>query len=200
MSDQNIKEITYIYLVTHIDGDPNKVYIGKTKNFSRERDHRCKFGNQIQFTIIDQIATLSRVSWQPLETYWINQFIAWGFTVVNTKKVGGSGVEYHTNSTKAKIREAHLKSQVRGEGHHNYGKPNPALSALNKQKVGVNHPMFGKKNLGASKSSSARVGAKNPNFGKVWITDGENNSMVFKNSLLPTGWYSGRTKNIRNVK
>lgn len=189
---QNIKEITYIYLITNIDGDTNAVYVGKTKNLSRERDHKCKFGKQVEFTIIDQVNTLARTHWQPLETYWIAQFKAWGFRVVNVKKQGGSGVEYHTEITKNKIREKHLKSSKRGVSHHNYGKPNLILSQLNKQKIGLNHPMYGKKNLGASKSSSARIKEKNPNYGKVWITDGVKSCMVYENEVLPTGWRLGR--------
>mgnify|MGYP003555118658 CR=1 FL=1 len=57
MNEQNnATEITKIYLVTNCYGDPNKVYIGKTKNeISRKREHIFKYGEQALFDIIDGI-------------------------------------------------------------------------------------------------------------------------------------------------
>jgi len=190
---QQVSNVTYIYVVTGIEGNSNKVYVGKTKNTSRERDHKNKYGNGIEFAFIDYVESLERKYWQPLETYWIEQFNAWGFNVVNVKKKGGSGVEYHTEDTKQKIRAKNLVSSRRGIDHHNFGKPNPALSRLNKLKVGRNHPMYGKINLGASKSSSARVGSNNPNYSKVWITDGIVSKMINQDSEVPSGFHLGRT-------
>ena len=72
--------ITYIYLVENCYGDPNKVYIGKTISPKhRYNGHKRKFGKKIIYTIIDQIYSLDRKDWKPLETYWIQQFKAWGF-------------------------------------------------------------------------------------------------------------------------
>jgi hypothetical protein len=78
--------------VTNCYNNPNWVYIGKTKN-SREQPHKLKYGNQIEYTYIDKVNSLNRKEWEPLETYWIQQFIVWGFDVVNKRKVGGSGSE-----------------------------------------------------------------------------------------------------------
>lgn len=98
---------TYIYLIENCYGDPNKVYIGKTKNpKSRKIDHKRKYGEKIEYTIIDQIESLSKKSWEPLETYWIQQFTCWGFNILNIKKIGGSGSEYLTNETRDKISKA----------------------------------------------------------------------------------------------
>jgi len=48
--------ITKIYLVTNIDNDPNKVYIGKTKTrWGRESKHKQKYGSQIVYSYIDEI-------------------------------------------------------------------------------------------------------------------------------------------------
>ena len=98
----NMINITYIYLVENCYGDPNKVYIGKTKN-SRKTQHQKTFGKDIKYTIIDNIFSLNRAEWEPLETYWIEQFKQWGFNVINKRKKGGSGPEYLTQSQKNKI-------------------------------------------------------------------------------------------------
>jgi len=93
--------ITKIYIVTNIDNDPNKVYIGKTKT-SRESKHKLKYGSQISYTYIDEIPSLNRKDWKPLETKWIKYYINLGYNVVNIRKNGGSGPEYWTEEQKEK--------------------------------------------------------------------------------------------------
>lgn len=96
---------TKIYLV---EIGNNKVYIGKTKNPNkRKNDHKKTYGN-INYTVIDQVDSLHRKDWEPLETYWIQQFIAWGFNVVNTRKIGGNGPEFRNDETKQKISKGNL--------------------------------------------------------------------------------------------
>lgn len=91
---------TKIYLVTNIDNNPNKVYIGKTKNSKiREQEHRRKFGENIIYNEIDEINSLNKNDWEPIESYWIEQFKAWGFEIVNKNK-GGGGPEYQTQLMK----------------------------------------------------------------------------------------------------
>jgi len=94
---------TKIYLVTNIDNDFNKVYIGKTKNTSRKADHKRTFGIQITFDYIDEVNSIKYEDWEPLETYWIEQFKQWGFNVINKRKKGGSGPECHTEASKIKM-------------------------------------------------------------------------------------------------
>jgi hypothetical protein len=96
-----MKNVTYIYLVENCYSDPNKVYIGKTKN-SREKDHKKTYGCDIKYTIIDKINSLDRKYWKFLESYWIEQFKQWGFNVLNKQK-GGSGVTHHSEETKHKM-------------------------------------------------------------------------------------------------
>jgi hypothetical protein len=91
--------MTYIYLVENCYGDPNKVYIGKTIN-SRENDHKRTYGNNIKYTIIDQISSKNRNDWRPIETMWIQSFMGWGFEVVNLRKEGGGGMEFWTEKQK----------------------------------------------------------------------------------------------------
>ena len=95
--------ITQIYLITNIDNDPNKVYIGKTKNpKTRKNKHKLTYGNQITFDIIDEINSLNVIDWKPLESYWIEQFKAWNFNVIN-KNIGGNGPEYLNKEARNKI-------------------------------------------------------------------------------------------------
>jgi len=109
-------QTTKIYLVTNIDNNPNKVYIGKTKS-SRKSAHRCTFGSQITYNYIDQIDSLDQKIWKPLESFWIEQFRVWGFEVVNLNN-GGSGPSFHskeTKSTMSKIRKGKPKPKGFGE-------------------------------------------------------------------------------------
>lgn len=97
--------ITYIYLIENCYNVPNKVYIGKTKSPSiRENHHKRTYGKQIKFNIIDQVDSLNRKSWEPLETYWLEQFRQWGFEVVNNNKKGGGGTEFWTEEMKLKLK------------------------------------------------------------------------------------------------
>lgn len=94
--------ITYIYLVENCFNDPNKVYIGKTTN-TRKSQHKITFGKNITYNIIDQVDSIKYKDWEPLETYWINQFRAWGFEIMNIRKKGGSGPEFYTEDICKKI-------------------------------------------------------------------------------------------------
>ena len=86
--------ITKIYLVENCYGDSNKVYIGKTISY-REATHKTTYGYNIIYSIIDEINSINRKDWEILETYWIEQFRQWGFEVVNKRKKGGGGLEFH---------------------------------------------------------------------------------------------------------
>jgi hypothetical protein len=106
---------TKIYLVTKCYGDPNKVYIGKTIN-SRKSAHKKTYGEGIEYSYIDEVNSLNRGDWEPLETYWIQQFIVWGFDVVNKRKVGGGGPEFHNQETKNQMSKLHLGKSKPGAG------------------------------------------------------------------------------------
>ena len=101
---------TKIYLVTNCYNDPNKVYIGKTK-CSRKSSHKKTYGEKIEYIYIDKVNSLDRKDWEPLETYWIEQFRQWGFEIMNKRKKGGSGPEFCTKDVKDKISNA-LKGRV----------------------------------------------------------------------------------------
>jgi len=141
--------IARIYLVENCFGDPNKVYIGKTK-YSRESIHRRTFGSQITYTYIDEIEGCKKEDWKPLEIFWIEQFRQWGFKLMN-KNEGGGGPISHTEETRQKMR--HPKSSTsnmcgtksnsckprsyfpKGLEHGNYGKLKPLRTQEHKKKI-----------------------------------------------------------------
>ena len=100
---------TKIYLVTNCYDNPNWVYIGKTVN-SRKNDHKKTYGDQIEYTYIDEVNSLFHNDWEPLESYWIEQFRQWGFEIMN-KNHGGGGPICCSDQTKEKISEA-LKGRI----------------------------------------------------------------------------------------
>ena len=102
-----MKKVTKIYLVENCYGDPNKVYIGKTIN-SRESNHKKTYGDCIKYTFIDEINSFDRKYWEPLETYWIDQFRQWGFEIVNKRKKGGMGPEFLSKESRDKKSRAML--------------------------------------------------------------------------------------------
>jgi hypothetical protein len=95
--------VTRIYLVTNCYEDPNKVYIGKTKN-NRKYVHKKRFGFNITYDYIDEINSLDRKDWEPLESYWIEQFRQWGFDIQNKNK-GGGGSNQVSEETRLKMKK-----------------------------------------------------------------------------------------------
>jgi hypothetical protein len=104
---------TKIYLVSGCYGDWNNVYIGKTINESRKNDHKRKYGKDIDFGILEEIEGTNKNLWKPRESYWIKYYQDLGFIVLNKQLKGGSGVEYHTNGSKNKIKQWNQKNRPR---------------------------------------------------------------------------------------
>jgi hypothetical protein len=159
---------TKIYLVTNINNNPTKAYIGKTKN-SREYNHKKTFGNNIKYNIIDEVGSLNRDQWEPLETKWIQHYINLGYDVVNKRKKGGSGPEYHTDESKQKQSEK-MKGRSKPEGFGNL------LSTLKKGKPNLKNKIkpsdFGnklrKKHQGGENISKAKKGKSSGKKGKTY--------------------------------
>jgi len=93
--------------------DYNKVYIGKTINNTRINDHRRTYGYDINFDILEEIEGTDKNIWKPRESYWIQYYLDLGFEVLNKQLKGGSGVEFHTEETKSKIKEWKKHNRVR---------------------------------------------------------------------------------------
>jgi DNA-binding protein H-NS len=137
---------TKIYLVSNIDKDPYKVYVGKTVNDSREADHRRTYGDSIEFDFIDEVNSTDRKEWKPLECYWIEQFIQWGFKVVN-KNSGGAGPDVHTQETRSLLSSIQKKVQKGIKRPWSY-----AAKLRNRGKEGKKHTEESKKLISKSNS------------------------------------------------
>ena len=112
--------ITYIYLVENINNDSTQIYIGQTRHpKQRNKAHKKRYGDNIIYTIIDQVDSISKLCWEPIESYWIEQFKHWGFNVIN-KNNGGGGPVSHTDKMKknqsvlltGKIRTEEVKQRI----------------------------------------------------------------------------------------
>lgn len=136
--------MTKIYLVENCYGDSNKVYIGKTKN-SREYPHKKTYGNQIIYTYIDEVNSLNRKDWGPIESYWLEQFRQWGFELMNKNKYGGSGPEFLSQES----RDKKSKSMI--------GKTHSIETCLKISKSKTNHPCYSNPEIGL-KISKSKIG------------------------------------------
>jgi len=75
-------------------------YVGKSKNPTRRKHkHYQKYGTNINLIIIDEVE-----NWKYWESFWIEQFIQWGFNLLNQNK-GGGGPEKYSEESKQKMRK-----------------------------------------------------------------------------------------------
>jgi len=89
--------MTNIYILEK-NGVP--FYVGKANDIIRRKHkHHQTYGNDIILTVIDKV-----IDWKYWEEYWIEQFKAWGFTLLNQNK-GGGGPERYTEEQKQKMRK-----------------------------------------------------------------------------------------------
>ena len=174
---------TKIYLVTNCYGDQNKVYIGKTKN-CRKNNHKQTYGSQIIYTYIDEVESLYRKDWGPLESYWIEQFIQWGFKVVNICKKGGSGVESHTEQTKLKMKQPRSTFK-KGTEHGSYGIPKTEYHKQNLRKIVTNTENFHKPKTEEHKQNM-----------RVPKNHGDKLSKSLKGKKRVTIYFRGRRSNV----
>jgi len=69
------------------------------------------------------------------------------------------------------------------------------ISEANKGKPGIfkgkKHSQESRKKMSLS-SKGKTVGEKNSQYGTIWITNGQENKKIKKDSIIPSGWYKGR--------
>lgn len=133
---------TKIYLVENCYGDPNKVYIGKTIN-SRKNNHQQTYGKCIVYSYIDEVNSVNYKDYKPLETYWINQFRAWGFKVLNDNDGGGGPSKWNDellNSQENQIRKEKIKNNKERANKISKKTKGIPLSEDHKQKLRVPKP------------------------------------------------------------
>jgi hypothetical protein len=115
--------MTHIYFLSKND---IPFYIGKTKNVTRRKHHHYNtYGTDIKLEIID-ICTDDKKIWKFWETYWIQQFKAWEFKLLN-KNTGGGGPTIYTEESKKKMRKPRkegtgekISKTLRANNHSQY--------------------------------------------------------------------------------
>ncbi len=170
-------ERTFIYIIENILGDPNIIYVGKTKNPKlREHNHKKTFGYDIKYSIIDEVSSTEQKIWGPLESYWIEQFRQWGFKLANRNK-GGGGPMFVSEETKKKLRKPKPKGfsekisnanlgKIRTKEHIlNYSKPKSENAKLNMSLTKLGKPSSKKgKKTGPNLKLKGRISPnKGPN-------------------------------------
>jgi hypothetical protein len=138
----NDTNVTKIYLVENCYGDPNKVYIGKTKT-SRKSAHIKTYGSQIEYTYIDKINSLKHEEWEPLETFWMEYFKFLGFELMNIRKKGGSGSECWSEEAKKRIRISRIGRKISEETKLKIGKANKGRKYSDEAKLKISNSHLG---------------------------------------------------------
>jgi predicted GIY-YIG superfamily endonuclease len=123
---------TFIYSLS--DPDTNEVrYIGKANNLkyrlwahiheakhNLRNQHKCNWIKTLldkdKKPVIDIIEEVSMDDWQAREIYWISQFTAWGFNLINKTKGGECGVI--SENCKKALSECKNRGHKKGEFNH----------------------------------------------------------------------------------
>lgn len=142
INTQTSPQITRIYLVTNCYGDPNKVYIGKTKS-CRKNKHKQTYGKDIIYTYIDEVESIDSKDWKPLECFWIEQFKQWGFELMN-QNGGGGGSSFFDDKTIAKISKPVLQYNLNHELINTYSSLTQARDLLGFSIASIANSCFSK--------------------------------------------------------
>ena len=88
---------TYIY---YLEKNNIIFYVGKTTNhIRRKHKHRQTYGKSVTLNVIDEV-----IDWKYWEIYWIQQFKAWNFPLINQNN-GGGGPQFYKEEYKQKMRK-----------------------------------------------------------------------------------------------
>lgn len=78
-------DVVIEFAVYYIMLRDRSVYVGFTKSpMSRVKNHINTHGNEIDYVLLERVEEKSEAL--RLESYWLHQFIAWGFVVHNKNK------------------------------------------------------------------------------------------------------------------
>lgn len=177
----NDTEKTKIYLVENCYGDSNKIYIGKTTK-SRKTKHKIKFGKQIEYTYIDEVLSLNKKDWKPLEGFWIQYFKFLGFEVLNKNIYGGGGPSFYNEEQKNKMKKPK---------NHGY--------KLSKALKGRKCFWIKKGKKGRTKSPILQFD-KHGNFIKQWLSQKQASSELCLDTRTLTACLKGRQKTCGGYK
>jgi hypothetical protein len=167
--------MTKIYILEK-DGVP--FYVGKAKNHIRRKHKHCQtYGTDIKLEIIDEVE-----DWKFWESFYIELFKSWGFTLTN-KNNGGGGPSSYTEEQKDKMRKprpgsgAKISKTLKERNHSQYYTEEVRLKISNALK-GKNKT-FTDEHISSIKKSRRKFSKKvyqfslHGSFIKEWKSKGE---------------------------
>jgi hypothetical protein len=133
-------------------------YVGKAKNeVRRKHKHRQTYGIDIELVVIDKVE-----DWKYWESYWMEQFKQWGFTLLNQNK-GGGGPEQYTEEQKQKMRGPRpgtgekIGKTLKERNHSQYYTSDVKQKISEGNKVPKPFSDEHKQNMGAAKLKNAKL-------------------------------------------
>lgn len=158
LEDPKTKEIRYVGKTVQ---KLEKRLIAHIYESKHKKNHKCNWINKLNKNgnnpIIRLIDIVSDDDWEFWEIYWIEQFKAWGFDLVNNTP-GGEGYS-HSEKTKEKIRQANS-----GKNHYFYGKNHSKES-----KKKISKSLEGNQHAKGFKHSEETRGKVSENNAKFWL-------------------------------
>ena len=181
---------TFIYSLS--DPDTNEIrYIGKTNNlkyrlwahiheakYDLRNQHKCNWIktllNKDKKPIIEIVEEVSMNDWQSREIYWISQFTAWGFNLINKTKGGECGII--SENCKKALSLSKKRGHVKGTFKHSEEtkaliKEKRALQVITEeQKRKISEKMLGVKKSDSHKENISK-GRKGMKFSQEHINN-----------------------------
>ena len=153
-------------------------YVGKANDvIRRKHKHHQTYGTDITLSIIDKVE-----DWKYWEEYWIEQFKAWGFTLLNQNK-GGGGPEQYTEEQKLKMRKPRIKgtgdkiSKTLKDRNHSQHYTQEVRDKISKgNKIPKPFSNTHKQNIGIAKRKQAKIVLQcdlDGNIIKEWESKGQ---------------------------
>lgn len=181
------------------------------ENFTKEILHECSTSEEMYLIEHELVIPSS----EDINSYNLMEGGKGGFHFINESNQNGSLLavtkrlelfkdpEWYDNWKSKQVAGCieYSKSITKDE----YTRRGKKANATTKLKTGLYsfegkcHSEYTKQKIG-SKTSITQQGEKNSQYGTMWITNGEFNSKVGKNFILPDGWFLGRKMGLPSIK
>jgi group I intron endonuclease len=108
----------------------------------RETSHKCNWIKQLYkndlFPIIEAIEEIEETNWESIEQYWIAQFKAWNFTLLNMTDGGtGNKGQFYSEERRQKVKDSlkNFKHTEEAKRKISIGRTGIKLSEITKEKI-----------------------------------------------------------------
>jgi hypothetical protein len=131
--DNGIKTVKIYYLHS---GNNIPFYVGKTiKPKNRLKQHIFNKGEFMEMVVLEEI---TETEWKFWESYWIEQFIQWGFILENKNKGGGgplAGIPKPVGFGMGRVHSEYTKQKIGQSNKNNIGPLGIKRKESTKQKI-----------------------------------------------------------------